>query len=354
MHTDTIPVHLHELFERVAGGLLWVQADGHIRHASEQARRRTALRSGEQLDDPALLRAVQFAARGRQSRSTLYTDGEHLVSCRVVPGVGDDDALVMLSDATGSETAAEGGEVLMRAVDGHLRQPLARAQEAMALWHEGQDAHALVLLQAEVDGLLRRLERLCDLSRLWAGTEPLQEARIELWALLQEAWAVVEPQAIDRDVGLRFRCEGERAAQVAVYGQRDWLRRALVECLGAAMQACPAGGQLAVVQRQLGTRTVLHFEQAGMFVDAESGGRDTIALALCRQVLALHGGTLQTAVGDTGWTVELPTGAPARPEGATLGMAQAQVYARDLAALMQRARRPALAEAKNDKNSFFG
>lgn len=332
------PSHLTELFERVAGGLLWIQADGRIRHASEQARRRTALRAGDTLDDAALLRAVQFAARGQQSRSTLYTNGEVLVTCRVVPGFGDDDALVMLAETSGGESAAEGGEVLMRAVDTHLRLPLVRAQEALALCHDEPDAHSLATLSAEVDGLLRRLERLCDLSRLWAGTDPLQEERIDLWSLLQQAWGIVEPVAMDRNVGLRFRCEGERAAQVAVYGHRDWLLRVLVECLQAAVQACVPGGQLTVEQRQLGTRSLVHFGQAGMFTDAEFGGRDTIALALCRQVLALHGGTLQAASADTGWVAELPTGAPVRPEGAALGMAQAQVYARDLAALMHRSR----------------
>jgi signal transduction histidine kinase len=343
MHTDTTPGHLHELFGRVAGGLLWVQADGEVRHASEQARRRTALRSGDVLDDPALLRAVQFAARGGQSRSTLYTDGERLLSCRVVPGLGQDDALVMLAEATHGDSAAEGGEVLMRSVDQHLRAPLQRAQEALSLWHDEADAHALQSLVAEVDGLLRQLDRLCELSRLWSGSERWQEERVELWALLQQAWTVVEPQALDRGVGLRFRCEGERTAQVAVYGHRGWLLRVLVECLGAAVAACPAGGQLSVEQRQLGTRTLLRFGAGGMFLDADAGGRDTVALALCRQVLALHGGTLKAEPGEACWQLELPAGAPAGSVAPALGMAQAQVYARDLAALMHRTRRRAIA-----------
>lgn len=330
------PSHLTELFERVAGGLLWVQADGRIRHASSHARRRTALRAGDRLDDAALLRAVQFAARGQQSRSTLYTHGDVLVTCRVVPGFGEDDALVMLNEASGGESAAESGEVLMRAVDTQLRLPLVRAQEALAMCHEERDAHALASVSNEVDGLLRRLERLCDLSRLWAGTEPLLEERIDLWALLQQAWGVVEPMALDRDVGLHFRCDGERAAQVIVYGHRDWLLRVLVECLQAAVQACARGGQLNVNQRQAGTRSVVHFSQAGMFIDAEFGGRDTVVLALCRQILALHGGTLRAGKEEAGWSVELPTGAPARPEDSALAVAQAQVYARDLAALRNR------------------
>lgn len=337
------PSHLTELFERVSGGVLWVQADGVVRHASEQARRRTALRGGDTLGDPALLRAVQFAARGRQSRSTLFTDGEQLLSCRVVPGLGDDDALVMLAELSGSDRRAEGGEVMLRAVDDHLRRPLARAQDALALWHESADTHAMAHLSAELDGLLRRLGRLCDLGRLWAGTEPLQEERIDVWGLLQQAWGLVEPQALDRGVGLRFRCDGDRAAQVTVYGHRDWLLRVFVECLGAAVEAAPEGAQVTVSQRQLGSRALLQFARTGMFIDADVGGRDTIALALCRQVLALHGGSLQPDAEDGGWVLELPTGAPVQAAAVALGMAQAQSYARDLAALMHRSRRSAAA-----------
>ncbi len=333
--------HLHELFERVTGGLLWVQADGQVRHASEAARRRTALRSGDMLDDPALLRAVQCAARGGQARSTLYTDGERLISCRVVPGLGQDDALVMLAEASHAESAAEGGEVLLRSVDQHLRRPLQRAQEALSLWHDGADAHAMHSLVTEVDALLRQLERLCELGRLWSGGERWQEERVEPWVLVQQAWSLVEPLALDRGVGLRFRCDGDRAAQAVVYGHRAWLQRVLVECLAAAVTASPAGAQLTVAQRQLGTRTLLHFGVPGMFLDADAGGRDTVALALCRQVLALHGGTLRAEPADAGWVLELPAGAPAGAVAPALGMAQAQVYARDLAALMHRTRRQA-------------
>jgi len=337
------PSHLTEMFERVAGGVLWVQADGVVRHASEQARRRTAMRSGDVLADPALLRTVQFAVRGRQSRSTLFTDGERLLSCRVTPGLGDDDALVMLAELSGTDSQSEGAEIMLRAVDDHLRQPLVRAQEALALWHEATDAHAMAHLSSELDDLLRRLERLCELGRLWSGAEPLQDERIDVWSLLQQAWGIVEPQALDRGVGLRFRCEGDRAAQVTVYGQREWLLRVLVECLGAAVEAAPEGTQVTVSQRQQGTRTLLQFTRAGMFYDADVGGRDTIALTLCRQVLALHGGSLQPEAGDAGWVVELPTGAPVQPGTGAMGMAQAQVYARDLAALMHRSRQAAIA-----------
>lgn len=328
-----------ELFERVRGGLLWVQADGSIRHASADARRRTALRAGDVLDDAALRRAVQFAARGGQSRSTLYTDGEVLIACRVIPGFDAGDAFVLFAEEPRPDAAAESSEVVLRAADRSLREPLAQAQEALALWCDDGDPHAQATLAAEVETLLGRVERLCDLGRLWSGEDEPAEERLELWPLLQQAWSQVEPQAIDKRVGLRFRCVGDRAALVALYGQKPWLLRALVECLSAAVAATPDDAQLLVEQRQIGTRAVLRFRQRAMFADAPAHGADVITLTLCRQVLALHGGTLAPDPIEGDWVLELPTGAPVQATAPELGIAQAQVYARDLAALMNRSRR---------------
>lgn len=331
--------HLIEMFERVRGGLLWVQADGTIRHANADARRRTALRAGSQLDDPALLRAVQFAARGGQSRATLYSSGAQLLKCRVTPGLAVDDAFVLLAEEPVSDPTAESAEVLLRAVEHNLVGPLGRAREALALWRDDAEPLAVETLSAEVDALFAGLSRLCALGRLWSGAEELGDERLELWPLLQQAWSDVEIQALDGEVGLRFRCVGDQATMVPVYGRRSWLLRALAECLGAAVAATAPGGQLLVEQRQVGSTAMLRFRQPGMFIDRATGTQDTVTLLLCRQVLALHGGTLELDVGEGDWVLQIPTGAPVQDAGAELGMVQAQVYARDLSALMNRSRR---------------
>jgi signal transduction histidine kinase len=334
-----------ELLDRVAGGLLWVQTDGRIRHANEEARRLVALRVGDWLDDPALVRAVQVVARGREPRSTLLTEAAHPQPCRVLPGLGVDDAFVMLAATPARDVAFEGSELLLRAADHHLREPLARTHAALSFWREDGDAHAQSALADELEGLLRRMDSLCELSRLWAGVDALQEERVELWPLLQQAWSVVEPRAMDRNVGLHFSCATDQLTRVVVYGHRDWLRRALIECLQAAVDATESGGQLTIDQRQLGSRAVVRFCVPMLFADAGGAGRDAITLTLCRQVLALHGGTLSPDPVDGHWILELPTGAPLQGTSADQGIAQAQVYARDLAVLRNRSRRVAKVQA---------
>ena len=56
--------------------------------------------------------------------------------------------------------------------------------------------------------------------------------------------------------------------------------------------------------------------------------------------MAQHGGQLREEHddGQRNFLIDLPTGAPFRPEATAADIAQAQVYARDLAALMARRR----------------
>jgi hypothetical protein len=81
-------------------------------------------------------------------------------------------------------------------------------------------------------------------------------------------------------------------------------------------------------------------------------GRDYIGLRLARQIVALHGGALreENESGVRNFLIDLPTGAPHRLEQTQLDIAQAQQYAKDLSALMARARKrnaPAPSAAAN-------
>ena len=68
--------------------------------------------------------------------------------------------------------------------------------------------------------------------------------------------------------------------------------------------------------------------------------REHISLKPCQHIVSLHGGQLreETEDGLRNFLVDLPTGAPHRDDQSQLDIAQAQQYARDLAALMTRAR----------------
>lgn len=324
-----------DLSEHLAEPLLWVQADGQVRHANRAARRRTALRAGDRLDDVMLERAALLVARTGQARAAALHLGDERLACQVLPGLSADDAFVLLTPP--AEGPADGADRLLRAVDGGLRHPLRRATQALHLWRaDTAEPHAAAALGTELEQLLHGVERLLDLGEIWTRPDIADDERIELWPLLQQAWSEIEPQALERRVGVRFRGTGVAAVQATLYGSRRWLARALSECLAAGVAATPDDGQLEVEQQQLGDRARVLFRAPTLFAGAEAGGTSAVALQLCRMVMALHGGAL--TADEDGWALTLPTGAPARPEEPALGIVQAQVYARDLAALMNRSR----------------
>lgn len=331
---------LIELFERVPSGLLWVRVDGTVRHANGEARRASALRAGDALRDPALFLAVQLVARMRVPRLSALSNAGRLIRCRVIPGLGTDDAFVLLDTGGTVDETAGGADRLLRAVDHGLRTPLLQAGSALQLWREDPDPHVATLLAEQIDDLLVGLDRLLDLAGLWTSDGVGDDERIELWPLLQEAWAQAEPLGMERGVGLQFRSAGDAASQATLYGNRRWLRRAFAECLRSAVASTPPGAQIEIEHQQAGARARLVFRKLALFDDAATGGLGAIALMMCRQVLALHGGTLLPEPGEIAWVLELPTGAPALTAGpeTVLGMEQAQIYARDLAELMHRSR----------------
>ncbi len=69
--------------------------------------------------------------------------------------------------------------------------------------------------------------------------------------------------------------------------------------------------------------------------------REEIGLQLSQHIVAMHGGLLREEIdhGVRTFMIDLPTGAPYRADTTQLDIAQAQQYAKDLAALMARARR---------------
>ena len=367
---------LAELLENLKPGLLWVTRDGVVRYANATAGSRTGLATGRRLFDPDLSRAVTAAISGRVPRlvTSIGTAGAGggappELKCRVIPGLANDDAFVLVAPEPGSDDGA-GFDNLMQAIRAEVRDPLRAAKAALALAEsQGEAGLEQKALSDNLGQLLGGVERLVELAGLWDSGALLANDRIELWPLLQKAWAQVEPLALERGVKVRFRAQTEASGLAALYGSEKWLGRVFQECLESAVRSTRRDGLLDIEHRQLGPRAVVVFRDCGVFADravrtggvdmpagaakpatkpaATRGGKpqlaasDLIGLKLCQHIVALHGGQLREEDEDglRNFMVELPTGAPHRQEHTELDIAQAQVYARDLAALMTRSRK---------------
>jgi hypothetical protein len=341
---------MSELLEHLKPGLIWVGSDGVVRYANRSGSRCTGLATGSRIADRALSRAVIGATIGqipRQATLPLAPSAHGVpgatVGCRVVPGPGGDDAFVFVDAHAGDGT---GVDTVMRALRHDLRDPLRSAQASLELAQQtparGRDTGEIEALLDRVGRLLEVADQLLELAALWDEGLCAADDRIELWAVLQQAWGEVEPEARARGVRVHFGADPLDRTPVTLYGSERWLRRVFVECLQSAVRGTRAGGEVQVRHQQDGGHAriaLLARRPAGEVGD----GSEAVARQLCRHVLLRHGGRLRDE--DEGplrqLVIELPTGAPSQVDDAQLAIAQAQRYARDLSALMLRRRRTA-------------
>jgi len=350
---------LTELLENFKSGLLWVQADGVVRYANADATAMTGLTPGRKLYDPELRQAVARAV-SQQAIAELMTPSTRPAAggsveelrCRVLPGLSRDDAFVLLADEAGTHGAAFAN--LLAVVRTDLRDPLRDARTALA---DPQAARAA--LADRLGEVLEVLDKLVDLADVWASDALLESERIEPWPLLQQVWQDVGPLAAHRSITVRFDAhDKDVAALAAIYGSPTWLARVFRECLEQAVRMARPGNTLVIDYRQLGPRALIVFRDSGAFAGQSASAvamrpqrsaapsrteaRAQIGFKLCQHIVGLHGGRLREEQEDglRNLLIDLPTGAPHRTDDARLDVAQAQQYARDLAALMARARTP--------------
>lgn len=364
---------LAELLENLKPGLLWVQRDGVVRYANGNASSRTGLAPGRKLYDPDLSQAVAAAVAGQAPRAVTSVGtaspgkGPEELQCRVLPGLSRDDAFVLIAGDGGEGSAFDN---LMQVIRSDLRDPLADVQQALQLAGDHSASHEIDALVDSVTEVRRVLDKLVDLAGLWGSGALRANERIEIWPLLQAVWGEIEPLAVERGVKARFRAQSEATELATLYGSEHWLRRVFLECLESAVRSARAGSTLEIEHRQMGPRALIVFRDCGVF-GARSGGaiemphaaarpaagsrraaRDVIGHKLCQHIVSLHGGQLREE-GEDGrhdFLIDLPTGAPHHDDHTQLDIAQAQQYARDLAALMARARRRAEKKTEDAKS----
>lgn len=221
------------------------------------------------------------------------------------------ELLENLNSGAGPAPARDGFDKLMQALRAEIRDPLRAARAALPSEQAPSSQHELI---AGLDRLLTVVEHLVELADLWdlwngSSSALLAHGRVELWPLLQQAWAEVEPLALERGVTVRFRSQDETSALATLCGNEKWLGRVFQESLESAVRSAPPGCLLDVEYRQAGPRAVVVFRDSGVFAEQDQAG-----LRLCRHIVSLHGGQLREEEEDEhgrrNFVIELPTGAP--------------------------------------------
>lgn len=217
-------------------------------------------------------------------------------------------------------------------VSHELRTPLnavmgwARMLKSMQLSPE-RAKHALTIIDRNAAILAHLIEDLLDVSRIVAGTLHLAPQPVDLVAVAQAAVDAVQPLALAAKVDVRFSHDPE--ALEPVDGDPDRLQQVLWNLLANAIKFTPEGGRVDLFIQPSGDHIEVRVVDTGQGISPDflphvferfrqAHGAPTrrhgglgVGLAIVRQLIELHGGTVRAESEGLGrgatFTICLPT-----------------------------------------------
>jgi signal transduction histidine kinase/ActR/RegA family two-component response regulator len=178
------------------------------------------------------------------------------------------------------------------------------------------------------------IDDLLDMSRIVAGTLRLDVQRVDLAKVIEAALGTVQPAVAAKHITLRTELAAEAGdMRVDVLGDPGRLQQVLWNLLSNAVKFTPSGGTVQVLLACDGGETLVRvsdsgigiapdflphvfdrFRQQDASITRRHGGLG-LGLAIVRQLVELHGGTIEadSAGENTGttFTLRLPLAAPA-------------------------------------------
>jgi signal transduction histidine kinase/ActR/RegA family two-component response regulator len=275
------------------------------------------------------------AVRAREEAAQAKSELEHLMTqmreanARLV--VGTVRAQTMTEDA---EQANRLKDEFLATVSHELRTPLnavlgwARMLESKQLPPD-RTRHAIATIERNASALAHIIDDLLDVSRIVAGTLHLAPQPVDLVAVARAALEAVRPLAAAKHVELEFSSNLE--ALDAVSGDAGRLQQVIWNLLANAIKFTPEGGRVGIVIERSNDCMEVRIVDTGQGIspdflphvferfrqaDGATTRRHTglgLGLAIVRQLVELHGGTVHAASDGLGrgatFTVRLPISA---------------------------------------------
>jgi signal transduction histidine kinase/ActR/RegA family two-component response regulator len=234
-----------------------------------------------------------------------------------------------------AEQASRIKDQFLATLSHELRTPLNAILGWSGLLREGAAdparlARGLAAIERNGVALAQLVSDLLDMSRVASGKLRLERRAVDLAAVVEAAVDAVQPTALAKRIGI------ERALAPGIEASADPARvqQIVWNLLANAVKFTPEGGRVSVRLEAWRGRAVLEVEDSGIGIAPEflpqvfetfsqadgtpsrTHGGLGLGLAISRELVQLHGGTIQAASGGPGrgatFRVELPVSREAR------------------------------------------
>lgn len=212
-----------------------------------------------------------------------------------------------------AELAGQAKDDFLGIVSHELRTPLNSILGWVHILRQGlgsseEYAHGLEVIERSARAQTRLIDDLLDVSRIVAGKLVLKLRTTPLLPLLNDAVAAVRPAAKARQIHLAV---SSQAPDQVVRADPERLLQILSNLLSNAVKFTPAGGSVEIRQESIGAQAVVSvtdtgvgiapeflqeifapFQQADVSSSRQYGGLG-LGLAIAKQIVELHGGTIE-------------------------------------------------------------
>jgi signal transduction histidine kinase/CheY-like chemotaxis protein len=201
---------------------------------------------------------------------------------------------------------------------------------------EARRTRALETIDRNAVAMAQLIEDLLDVSRIISGKMRLEIETLDLTKVVEAAIDSIRPAALAKEIVIRSMLE---PAPGPVLGDPNRMQQVVWNLLSNAVKFTPRGGRVEVLLRRVGSHAELCVSDTGAGIAAEfvphvfdrfrqADGKITrahgglgLGLAITRQLVELHGGSVQATSEGVGhgavFTVRLPVSAM-RPVGSEL------------------------------------